>query len=614
MWPPDRAPLIGMGCMRLSTEPDRDERRALAVLHAALDAGVTFLDTADAYCRNAGDVGHNERLIARALEMWAGDRSRILVATKGGLTRPQGAWIPDGRARHLVAACEASRLALGVDRIDLYQLHVPDPHTPLATSVRALDSLRRDGRIAAIGLCNVNVGQIEEARRITAIDTVQVELGPWDDGTLLNGVAECCARHRIPLIAARPLGGVKRCRRALKDPVLVELASRHGVSVFDVVLAWLRALSDVIVPIPGPTRVDTARALAGVSSISLGEEDLRLLDDRFPSGRILRSPPPARSARPMRSEGDVVLIMGLPAAGKSTLARSFIGQGYARVNRDDAGGTLRALVPALDRLLDSGTSRIVLDNTYVSRKARAPIVGWAAAHGLPVRCVWLSSSVEDAQVNAASRIVANYGRLPEPDEIRRLSTRDVNTFAPTVQFRYQRAFEPPHPSEGFSAIEIVPFKRTRDPRHSNRALIVWCDGVLLRSRTGRRFPASPDDVEVDERPGRTLRRYAAEGWQLAGLSWQPEIAGSGTTVAQVEAVFARMNDQLGVAVDVVYCPHGGGPPACWCRKPLPGLGVLLIERGRLDAPRCIYVGSGPYDQAFARRLGFQYREAAEFFV
>ena len=156
--------MLAMGCMRLSTERDRDDARAIEVIHAALDAGVTFLDTADAYCLDATEAGHNERLIARALAAWSGDRSRIAVATKGGLTRPNGEWVPDGRARHLAAACEASRRALGVERIDLYQLHAPDPRTPFSTSVRALAALKRDGLIDAIGLCNVTVGQIEDAR------------------------------------------------------------------------------------------------------------------------------------------------------------------------------------------------------------------------------------------------------------------------------------------------------------------------------------------------------------------------------------------------------------------------------------------------------------------
>ena len=133
----DGSPRIGMGCMRLSTERSRDDDRSIAVLHAALDAGVNFLDTADVYCWDSSEISHNERLISRALATWQGDRSRILIATKGGLIRPYGAWVEDGRARHLAAACEASRRALGVDRISLYQLHAPDPRTPPATSVRA---------------------------------------------------------------------------------------------------------------------------------------------------------------------------------------------------------------------------------------------------------------------------------------------------------------------------------------------------------------------------------------------------------------------------------------------------------------------------------------------
>src|SRR5262249_12523025 len=128
---------------------------------------------ADAYCWDESDAGHNERLIAHALASWSGDRSRIVVATKGGLTRPNGEWLADGRARHLAAACEASRQALGVERIQLYQLHAPDPRVALSTSVRALAALKRDGLVEHVGLCNVTVGQIEEARRITDIAAVQ---------------------------------------------------------------------------------------------------------------------------------------------------------------------------------------------------------------------------------------------------------------------------------------------------------------------------------------------------------------------------------------------------------------------------------------------------------
>jgi aryl-alcohol dehydrogenase-like predicted oxidoreductase/histidinol phosphatase-like enzyme len=603
--------LIGMGCMRLSTDRGRDDALAIEVLHAAFDAGVTFLDTADVYCWDADEAGHNERLIARALATWNGDRSRILVATKGGLTRPQGDWIADGRARHLLAACEASRRALGVERIDLYQLHAPDPRTPLSTSVRALAALQRDGLIEHIGLCNVNVGQIEAARRIADIAAVQVELSVWHDDGFLSGVAEYCVANRIRLIAYRPLGGPHRHRRTLSDPVLVDVAARHGVTTFEIALAWLTDLSDVMVPIPGPTRAATAASVARAHRIRLTDEDRSRLDEGFPAGQVLRRSRAASGERPApaRRDGEVVLIMGLPGAGKSTVAGKFVEHGYARLNRDEDGGPLRGLLPALDRLIESGGSRFVLDNTYVSRTSRAALIQSATKHGLPVRCVWLATTLEDAQVNAAWRMVSKFGRLLGPEKMRETVKHDVSAFGPAVQFRYQRALEPPDPAEGFSRIEAISFERTRDATFDNRALIVWCDGVLSRSRR-----TAADDVEVFSERGEVLRRYAQDGWRILGLGWQPDIAQEVVTAEQVEAGYRRMQERLGVAMDVLYCPHGGGPPTCWCRKPLPGLGIVFIQRYRLDPSQCIYVGNGPQDPGFARRLGFQYRDAGEFFA
>jgi aryl-alcohol dehydrogenase-like predicted oxidoreductase/histidinol phosphatase-like enzyme len=600
--------MLGIGCMRLSTEPDRDEARAIAVLHAAFDAGVNFLDTADAYCRDASEAGHNERLIARALATWTGDRSSIAVATKGGLTRPDGRWVADGRARHLAAACEASRRALGVERLHLYQLHAPDPRTPLSTSVRALASLKRDGLIESIGLCNVTVGQIEEARRITDIAAVQVELGVLNDDGIMSGVAGYCIANGIRILAYRPFGGPQRKRRIESDPVLAEVAARHGATPFEIALAWLHDLSNVIVPIPGPTRVETARSAGRAGGIVLSVEDRARLDERFPSGRRLREGSPTPRA-PDLADGEVVLIMGLPGAGKSTLAETLVARGYERLNRDETGGSLRGLLPALA----SGSSRIVLDNTYVTRKSRAAVIHSASERRLAVRCVWLTTSIEDAQLNAVWRMVSRHGRLLSPDEMRRMAKRDVAMFGPAVQFRYQRELEPPDPAEGFSEVEVRPFERRPDSAFANRAVILWCDGVLSRSRSGRRTPSSPDDLEVLAGRAEVLRRYADEGCRLLGMSWQPEIASEALTASQIDGTFARLRELLGVDIEIENCPHAAGPPVCWCRKPLPGLGVLLIHRHKLDPAKCVYVGAGAQDPGFARRLGFQYRDAADFF-
>jgi len=625
---------ISIGCMRLSTERERDDERAIEVLHAAFDGGVTFLDTADAYCLDDSDVGHNERLIARALATWSGDRSRIIVATKGGLTRPNGEWVPDGRGRHLRAACAASLRALGIERIALYQLHVVDSRMPLATSVRALAALKNEGLVGRIGLCNVTVGQIEHARRIVEISAVQVELSPWHDTNVLNGVVQYCLAHDIELIAYRPLGGSRQSRRLLSNPALTEVAERHRATAAEIALAWLEDLSPAIVAIPGPTRLETVQSVIRARGIQLTEEDRIRLDAEFASGAMLRDAsvagPGASKDAPLRRsptgsggssdppvirDGEVVLIMGLPGAGKSTIAREFVERGYARLNRDEAGGSLRDLLPRLERVVAGGDARVVLDNTYVSRASRALVVQAAARLGLPVRCVWLSTSVEAAQVNAASRMVSKYGRLLEPHEMRKTVKRDISAFPPGVQFRHQRELEPPDPSEGFSAIEAMPFVRRHDSSMSNRAVIVWCDGVLIRpsADTGRSLMAH-GDIDVFAERGAVLRGYQEDGWLVLGISWRPEVADQTLTIEQVDASLSRVPALLGVSIEILYCPHGAGPPICWCRKPLPGLGVLFIQRHHLDPSQCIYVGTGSQDPGFARRLGFQYRDADTFFA
>jgi aryl-alcohol dehydrogenase-like predicted oxidoreductase/predicted kinase len=599
--------------MRLSTAADRDDERSLMVLREALDSGVRFFDTADVYCRDESDVGHNERLLARALASWAGDRSAVTVATKGGLTRPGGDWIPDGRARHLAAACEASRRALGVDRLALYQLHAPDPKVPLSTSLRALARLRQDGLVEAVGLCNVTVGQIREAERFLPIAAVQVELSPWRDDNLLNGVAEHCRDRGYRILAYRPLGGPERRTRALKDPVLRAVAERHGASPFEVALAWLRDLSPLVTPLPGATRVETVRSIVRASRIALDDEDRAKLDDGFPSGRLLRKAGSPRRP-PARGDGEVVLVMGLPAAGKSTIARELAGRGYERLNRDEAGGTVRDLLPALERLVGEGKKRIVMDNTYVSRKSRRPVLEKVLGLGLPVRCVWLDTSVEDAQVNAVERMVARHGRLLEPEETKRAARHDPGAFGPGVQFRMKRELEPPSLEEGFAQVEVVPFVRRREGTSGGRAVFLWCENVLVRSRSGRRAPVSPDDVLALAGRADVLRRHADGGARLLGLSWRPELAEGALTRDELDGIHSRMADALGVPLEVLYCPHPAGPPVCWCRKPLPGLGIVAAARHGLDLASCSFVGAGPQDAAFARRLGLAYRDATEFFA
>ncbi len=595
--------------MRLSTEAFRDDAAAIAVLHAAFDAGVDFLDSADAYGRDAADAGHNERLIARALASWVGDPSRVVVATKGGLVRPGGRWVADGRARHLREACAASRRALGAPRIALYQLHAPDPRVELATSVRALEALRRDGLVERIGLCNVGLRQLEQALGITPIDAVQVELSVFHDESLWSGLVARCAAEGIPLLAYRPLGGPARRARLAREPVLLELARRRGATPHEIALAWLRDLSPVVLPIPGATRLESLRSSVRAAAIVLDEHDRARLDERFPAARALRGGRP-RAPAIGSAHGEVLLLMGLPAAGKSTLARRYVEDGYERLNRDERGGTLASLLPELERRLAAGRPRVVLDNTFATRKARAPVVEAAWRRGVPVRCLWLDTRAEDAQVNAVTRMLARYGRLLGPEEMKAAARNDPGVFPPGVLFRYERTLEPPHAAEGFSAIERVPFNREWDASFVNRGVVVWLDGVVWRSRAAARSPRGAEDLDLVPGSADALRRFAAVGFRLFGLTWQPDLATGQLAQEALASAVAELGDRVGEPLPVSVCAHPGGPPACWCRKPLPGLGVELVIAHQLDPSRSLLVGTGTLDHTFAERIGFGYREAA----
>jgi aryl-alcohol dehydrogenase-like predicted oxidoreductase len=195
---------IGLGGMYLSIQGRPDEAQAVRTIQAALEAGVTLVDTADVYCLDDRDIGHNERLIAKAI---AGRGERVVVATKGGLRRPGGAWTTDARPDRLVAACEASLKALGLTAIDLYQLHAPDDRVPFADSVGALARLREAGKIKLVGLSNVTADELAEAQRIVPIASVQNRWNPGHRGPERDGVLGACTAAGIAFLPYSPFGG-----------------------------------------------------------------------------------------------------------------------------------------------------------------------------------------------------------------------------------------------------------------------------------------------------------------------------------------------------------------------------------------------------------------------
>jgi aryl-alcohol dehydrogenase-like predicted oxidoreductase len=269
---------IGYGGMHLSLRDRPPESQAIAVLHAVLDAGVTLLDTADVYSLDQQDIGHNERLMAAALRTWSGARDNVVLATKGGLVRPGGRWERDARPEQLRAACERSLKALGVERIALYQLHAPDPAVPLEESVGALAELQRAGKVGWLGLSNVSVEEIERARAIAPILTVQNRLNPFFREALSSGVVAHCARERIGFLAYSPTGGGRLNLKLPSHPVLAPIVSRLGASAHAVVLAWVMSKSPNVIPIPSARRVDHALNSVAAADLRLSPADLAALD------------------------------------------------------------------------------------------------------------------------------------------------------------------------------------------------------------------------------------------------------------------------------------------------------------------------------------------------
>jgi aryl-alcohol dehydrogenase-like predicted oxidoreductase len=546
---------VGLGCMRL-------EEQAAATIAAALEEGITVFDTARAY-------EGSEELLARAL----GGVERARIVTKGGMARPGGAWIPDGRAKAIRADCETSLEALGGLPIDLYLLHAPDPRTPWRTSVRALSRLVEDGLAARVGICNVKRTQLDEALELAPIAAVQVAVSPFDDNALRGGVVERCVEHGVAVIAHSPLGGPRRASRLTRIPELAEISAAHGATAAELALAWLLALAPSVVAIPGATRPETARSAARAASLRLADDELERLD------AALGGPHVTPRRRRATKRGEVVVVMGIPGAGKTRIAEAYVGRGYTRLNRDERGGSLRDLSDELDDALASGSERVVLDNTYLTRASRSHVLQVAARHGVAARCVWLDTPLARAQVNLVERLLDRYGDLPTPERLAALARSEAGVLPPTRQMRALRELEKPSADEGFAVVEVVPFERADRPRAANAGVLVAAAAVGVdrwQTALADASPASPHLV----------------------FDWRPD-----GDAAELAPLVDAVSKLVTGPVDAAVCPHPGGPPVCWCRPPLPGLALVFARAHGVDLSRSVVVGTSPVQRTLANTLG-----------
>lgn len=313
----------------------------------------------------------------------------------------------------------------------------------------------------------------------------------------------------------------------------------------------------------------------------------------------------------MRAPGEVVLIIGFPAAGKTTEVAEYK-KTHVRLNRDELGGTLKGLAYRLKEQIKKGKTNFVLDNTFGTAKLRAPVIAVAKEFNIPVRCIWIQTSIEDSKFNAATRMVRKYGYLLTNEQIKEKGKKDSGCFPISVLFSYRKRFEKPALDEGFSEIKKVKFVR-RPNDYTNKALILDYDGTLRHTKSGNKYPLDSEDISIYPNRKKVLQQYIDNGYLLLGVSNQSGVGKGILSKKTAIECFKKTNELLGFDIDFRFCPHNTFPVSCFCRKPQIGIGVELIEKYKLDPTQCFYIGDLTTDKTFAKNCQFNYYHPDDFF-
>jgi aryl-alcohol dehydrogenase-like predicted oxidoreductase len=263
------------------------EAQAIAVIHRALDLGVTLLNTADSYCLDESDKHHNEQLICKALKLYKGNAQRPLIITKGGFMRINGEWIKNGNPDYLWQSIQGSFEGLGGDRpIDLWEYHCPDPNYTLKQSLAPAIKAVEEGIVRFVGVSNFSLEQLKRARDLVDIVTVENQFNLWQRKPEFNGILRFCEEARITFLAWSPLGGIRGKRQIGKSldqlPELAKLAMSKNVSVYCIMLAWLRAKSTAVIPIPGADKLSDIQDSVKSIDVKLTPDDIVQIDRLMP--------------------------------------------------------------------------------------------------------------------------------------------------------------------------------------------------------------------------------------------------------------------------------------------------------------------------------------------
>ncbi|WP_348242654.1 aldo/keto reductase [Leptolyngbya sp. DQ-M1] len=271
---------IGLGGMPMSIRDRPPEDQSIATIHKALELGVTLIDTADAYCRDESDKHHNEKLIYKALQQYTGDKSQVMIATKGGLMRPNGAWTQNGNPDHLRKTIRESFEALGGDKpIDIWQYHSPDPNYSIKDALTPAKEAQNAGIVRYVGVSNFSIDQLKQARDVVEIVSVQNQYNPWHRNPEYDGVLEYCEAEGITFLPWSPLGGMSRVKQLQQFTGMTDLAAEKGLSIYSLLLAWMLSKSPCIVPIPGASRSETIADSIKAAQVRLEPPEIAIVED-----------------------------------------------------------------------------------------------------------------------------------------------------------------------------------------------------------------------------------------------------------------------------------------------------------------------------------------------
>jgi hypothetical protein len=440
-----------------------------------------------------------------------------------------------------------------------------------------LARLLDESLVKRVGVANVNRRQLDEALNIVNLTAVQVALNPFDDRAVRGGVVPLCEQKGISVIAHSPLGGPRRAPRLTRFHALADVAGAIGATPAETALAWVLDLSPVVVAIPGARRPESARSAARAANLHPATNDRAALNRAFGVGRPDHRVP----AQPLVG-AEVVMLVGIPGAGKSRLADDYVSRGYLRLNRDEAGGSLNELASTLDAKLAAGAHRIVMDNTYLTRAARSHVIETASRHRVPTRCIWLDTPLAQAQVNLIDRLLDRFGSLPSPEDLRPVARREPGLLMPTSQMRAQRELEVPSIDEGLVQVERLPFSRAPTSLRTQMGVFVAAGAM-----TGPHWKSAIEQ-------GNPQAPHLVFDWCPKGCS-DALAAAAGLLSAVVTG-----------PVESRVCKHGVGPPTCWCRPPLPGLVLAFARVHSVDPSRSLVLGTTPAHRRLAMTIGAEY--------